>query len=105
MSHELSRRALIKGGAAAGLLATAGALVGCGNRPNKAPATVAESKHAWEVIPDSITDIASVEDFDIVLALASLALLPPSPPPKLAQRSSWLKRPTPFPHAATTSAP
>ena len=73
MSHELSRRALIKGGAAAGLLATAGALVGCGNRPNKAPATVAESKHAWEVIPDSITDIASVEDFDIVVVGAGIA--------------------------------
>lgn len=37
------------------------------------PATVAESKHAWEVIPDSITDIASVEDFDIVVVGAGIA--------------------------------
>ena len=78
---ELDRRNFLKGAFATGAVAAAGAaLTSCspassdsGSDGNVDSTRSGEAKHAWEVKPEPITDIAETKSYDIVIVGAGLA--------------------------------
>ena len=74
-SSSMSRRTFLKGGIVAGGALAGVSLAGCSAGAPKpaASAAAASSPHAWEVVPDPITDISEVVDVDVVVVGAGIA--------------------------------
>lgn len=76
ISMELSRRSFLKGVVVTGAATIATGAAGCSPSAKRAASSDAaktSALHTWEVAPEPITDVASTEEYDVVVVGAGLA--------------------------------